>query len=159
MIVPVWTDSIYLAKLEKFLKALAARYDGNPNIAFMDIRGYGNWGENHVFLFDNNSTPLTAGQYQTLYLAMYRRIFPKTLLVTANSLPELDPAFEWGIQNGIAGRNDGAIYDRNVAYFLQKYQNKLPAILEFWGSYQNMCNIGRWQDDYVRQDIENAYAS
>ena len=34
---PDFGDPIFLAKLEKFLTAMAARYDGNPNVAFIDI--------------------------------------------------------------------------------------------------------------------------
>jgi hypothetical protein len=34
---PDFLDSIFLAKLDRFLAAMARRYDGNPNLAFIDI--------------------------------------------------------------------------------------------------------------------------
>ena len=38
---PEYNDSIFLAKLDHFLEALAARYDNNPNVAFIDIGHFG----------------------------------------------------------------------------------------------------------------------
>lgn len=46
--IPVWTDEIFLKKLNAFIKALGTRYNGNPDIAYIDIRSYGNWGEQHL---------------------------------------------------------------------------------------------------------------
>ena len=34
---PDFGDPVFLAKLEKFIAALAARYDGRPEVAFVDI--------------------------------------------------------------------------------------------------------------------------
>src|ERR1039457_2308327 len=34
---PDFADPIFLEKLERFLAAMAARYDGNPNVAFVDV--------------------------------------------------------------------------------------------------------------------------
>ena len=45
---PDFVDPVFLAKLENFLKAFAARYDGRPEVAFMDIGTYGMWGEGHT---------------------------------------------------------------------------------------------------------------
>lgn len=45
---PAFDDPVFLAKLEAFLRAMAARYDGNPDVAFIDIGSYGMWGEGHT---------------------------------------------------------------------------------------------------------------
>ena len=45
---PDFADPVFIAKLDTFLKAMAARYDGNPNVAFIDIGSYGMWGEGHT---------------------------------------------------------------------------------------------------------------
>ena len=42
-----WDDPVFL-KLKAFVRALGKHYDGNPDIAFLDIRSYGNWGEGHI---------------------------------------------------------------------------------------------------------------
>lgn len=163
--VPVWNDPVYLQKLEKFMRALAERYDNNPDIAYMDIRSYGSCGSNEIWGFiDPNSMltmeRITASEYQNLHLQMYRNLFQHLHLVTVNSdTANLDPAFYWGIDQGIAGRNDGAIADRSGAGKLWKYRNKLPAILEFASSYPEMRDTGVWRDDYLYQDIANSCAT
>lgn len=43
-----WDDPVFLTKLKAFVQALGKHYDGNPDIAFMDIRSYGNWGERRL---------------------------------------------------------------------------------------------------------------
>ena len=35
---------MFLEKLDHFLAAMARRYDGNPNVAFIDIGSFGMWG-------------------------------------------------------------------------------------------------------------------
>lgn len=45
---PDFADPVYLEKLENFLRAFAARYDGRDEVAFVDIGTYGMWGEGHT---------------------------------------------------------------------------------------------------------------
>ena len=45
---PDYGDPVFLDKLEAFLIAMAQRYDGNENVAFIDIGSYGVWGEGHT---------------------------------------------------------------------------------------------------------------
>lgn len=45
---PDFADPVFLAKLDNFLQAVAARYEGNPHVAFLDIGTYGMWGEGHT---------------------------------------------------------------------------------------------------------------
>ena len=42
---PDYSNCIYQEEWGKFVEALRSRYDGNPNIAFIDISGYGNFNE------------------------------------------------------------------------------------------------------------------
>jgi hypothetical protein len=43
--VPDYSNCVYQEEWSNFVQALAARYDGNPDIAFIDISGYGNFNE------------------------------------------------------------------------------------------------------------------
>ena len=45
---PDWNDPVFLARAEALLKALAAKYDGDRRIAWIDIGIYGSWGEWHT---------------------------------------------------------------------------------------------------------------
>ena len=42
---PDYSNCVYQEEWSKFVQALAAQYDGNPDIAFIDISGYGNFNE------------------------------------------------------------------------------------------------------------------
>src|SRR5512137_1803006 len=45
---PVFDDPVFLAKLDHFLAAFAARYDGKPWLRYLDIGSIGDWGEGHA---------------------------------------------------------------------------------------------------------------
>ena len=45
---PDFDDPVFLQKLDNFLAAAAARYDGNPHVAFIDVGSFGVWGEGHT---------------------------------------------------------------------------------------------------------------
>ena len=44
---PIYDDPVFLEKLERFLAAFAARYDGKPWLRYVDIGSIGDWGEGH----------------------------------------------------------------------------------------------------------------
>ncbi|ESQ83846.1 hypothetical protein AEAC466_10980 [Asticcacaulis sp. AC466] len=46
--VPDWNSPYFLDRYRKLFMALGKRYNGDPRIAWVDIRGYGNWGEGHL---------------------------------------------------------------------------------------------------------------
>ncbi|MEK3721293.1 LamG-like jellyroll fold domain-containing protein [Paenibacillus sp. FSL H8-0034] len=46
--VPVWNDPVFISKMGQFITALKDRYNGDPNIEFIDARTFGNWGEWHL---------------------------------------------------------------------------------------------------------------
>jgi hypothetical protein len=45
---PHYYDPVFLTKHENLIKALAARYDGHPDIDYIDIGSVGRWGEWHT---------------------------------------------------------------------------------------------------------------
>ena len=46
---PVFDDPVFLAKLDRFLAAFAARYDRQPWVRYVDIGSIGDWGEGHTW--------------------------------------------------------------------------------------------------------------
>ncbi|MFT4075170.1 MAG: DUF4832 domain-containing protein [Asticcacaulis sp.] len=46
--VPDWNSPYLLDRWQKLFAALGRHFDGDPRIAWVDLRGYGNWGEGHV---------------------------------------------------------------------------------------------------------------
>ena len=46
--IPDWNDPLFLTRWHALWAAIGKRYDGDPRIAWVDMRGYGNWGEGHL---------------------------------------------------------------------------------------------------------------
>jgi len=46
---PDYDDPVFLQKLDKFLKAVAERYDNDPGMDFIDVGSFGVWGEGHTW--------------------------------------------------------------------------------------------------------------
>lgn len=75
---PDYNDPIFLQKHEAFLRAVAERYDGTPEIAFIDVGSFGVWGEMHNFW----STKLDYDAETIMrHLDLYARVFKNTLVV------------------------------------------------------------------------------
>lgn len=72
---PDYDDPLFLRHLDRFLAAAAARYDGNPHVAFVDIGSIGIWGEGN---------PCTRGYplspYKT-HIDLHFKHFKQALLV------------------------------------------------------------------------------
>ena len=73
-------DPIFLDKLGYFLAAAAARYDGSPEVAFIDVGSFGIWGEGHTG--SSSRLPYSALTIQR-HFDLYKKHFKHTLL-TAN---------------------------------------------------------------------------
>ncbi len=84
---PLWApdfdDPIFLAKLDAFLAAAAKRYDGDPNVAFIDIGSFGLWGEGHTGFSRLHYEPEVVIRHIDLHLKHFRR----TLLVAQDDWP------------------------------------------------------------------------
>lgn len=93
---PVYDDPVFLEKLGNFLCAMAARYDGDPNVAFVDIGSLGIYGEGNP----RPDYPLTAEEksqgggvdpdrfpppwktrLSKLHIDLWRKNFTKTQLI------------------------------------------------------------------------------
>ena len=75
---PDFDDPVFLEKLDHFLAAAGARYDGNPEVAFLDIGTLGAWGEGHT-------VPSTQKPYSAAtalrQMELYHKHFPHTLVM------------------------------------------------------------------------------
>ena len=94
---PDYSDPIYLTKQEEFLRAFGERYDGNPNIEFLDIGSYGIWGEWHT------THPASIAVRQQI-VDMYLKAFPQTRLIYMSDDAEL---MNYALAHGAGLRRDG----------------------------------------------------
>lgn len=157
-VIPVWTDEIFLQEVNDFVEALGERYNGNETIAFIDIRSYGNWGEQHLGVIGGDE--LTAEQMKELYMEPYVNAFTDTLLVTPIGTSGYSELYNWSVDNGIALRRDGIFnsYDIGLDNFLYAY-GKLPTIFEYYNGYPERKADGTWNSDDLKNEIDRWKAS
>lgn len=154
--IPVWTDKIFLEKQNNFIKALSERYDGNENIAFIDIRSYGNFGEQHLGTIGGKY--LTSDELQELYLKPYSETFSKTLLVSPCGESRYNSAYSWGIGHGISLRRDGIFKWSDGSECLMAY-GKLPTVFEYTADYNWMKKNNYWSTENLLQYVKNGKPS
>jgi hypothetical protein len=167
---PDFKDPVFLAKLDKFLAALAERYDGSPDVAFIDIGSFGVWGEGHTL----PSTKLKY-DYRTrkIHVDLHCKHFKETLLVINDDFagPYQQgrnlPITDYALSKGLALRDDSIMAQGGKnAYFhadlAQSFWPILPVILEC-GHYGPLKKKGNWQDGslYLKamEDYHASYAS
>jgi hypothetical protein len=139
-LVPVFDDPIFLQKLERFVKALAARYDGNPRVAFIDIRSYGNWGEAHMHPYRK---PDIAPELFQKHLQMHRDAFRQTRLMVPGGNQKYEALYDWAVSVGIGMRRDGICGNSNGSETL-RCDGIMPGVFELFGPYEMMKDLGWW---------------
>lgn len=166
---PDFTDRIYLQKLEKFLAAMAARYDGNPNVAFIDIGTFGLWGEGHT-LMTSCLTQKQTNKAVRKHIDLHVKYFKHTLLCISDDVigPEAPgkhfPLTDYALSKGVSLRDDSImVQPAPKSWFhsemAQEYWPKLPVILEHehFGSSKER---GAWGDgSLLIKSIEDYHAS
>ncbi len=74
---PDYGDPIFLAKLENFHRAFAARYDGKPWLEYVHIGSYGDWGEGHTSFSSRKSFPV---KVLKKHIDIYKKYYVKSTL-------------------------------------------------------------------------------
>src|SRR5208282_410820 len=82
---PDYLDPIFLEKLDHFLAALARHYDGNPNVAFIDIGSFGMWGEGHTG-FSSRLTQAQTFVVVKKHIDLYLKHFHRALLCISDDV-------------------------------------------------------------------------
>ena len=161
---PDYADPIYLDKHGAFLKALGERYDGRPDIEFLDIGSYGIWGEWHT---ENPAPVAVRKQIVDLYL----RAFRKTPLVFMSDDAEV---LDYALAKGTGFRRDGVgspWHEQNwigskkyagVAGMADTWKHA-PMVFEWFGDYDylqsrkwsfdaavNFMLSNHWVHDHIR---------
>lgn len=164
---PDYNDPIFLEKLDQFLAALAARYDGNPEVAFIDVGSFGVWGEGHTFASSRIKYP---AETVIRHIDLYRKHFKKTLLAANDDYVMTEggeKAIEHALHTGLTLRDDSILVQpRPKSYFhaemAQAFWPRWPVILEC-EHYGPSKNRGAWEDGtlYLRAVLEYhaSYAS
>ncbi len=159
---PDYDDPVFLHKLDNFLSALAKRYDGNPEVAFIDVGSLGVWGEGHTFASTRRQISVeTVKKHIDLYLKHF-----KCTLLAANDDFSFhgDETIEYARQKGLTLRDDSVLVQGGEnAYFhagmAQAFWRERPVILEC-EHYGPSKERGYWQDgSKYLQAVEEYHAS
>ncbi|NLH99233.1 MAG: DUF4832 domain-containing protein [Chthonomonadales bacterium] len=158
---PDYDDPVFLEKHEKFLAAAAARYDGNPNVAFIDVGSFGVWGEGHLFASTQRKYPAATVKR---HIDLYARLFPRTLLAANDDFSfQGDETIAYALSKGMTLRDDSILVQPPPnSYFhaemAQAFWPKLPVILEH-EHYQGSVDRGAWRRELFLKAIEEYHAA
>ncbi|MFO0928886.1 MAG: DUF4832 domain-containing protein [Gemmataceae bacterium] len=169
---PLWDpdfgDPVFLAKLDRFLAAMAARYDGNPNVAFIDIGSYGMWGEGHTMM--SSRVPAEkADPIVRRHIDLHVKHFKKTRLCISDDVAGPNkpgrefPLMRYAISKGVTLRDDSILVEPPPrswyhAEMAQAFWPTMPVILEhehFGPSQQRKA----WDARLLIKSVEDYHAS
>lgn len=166
---PDFADPIFLQKLEMFLKAMAARYDGNSKVEFIDIGTYGMWGEGHTGA-SSRVPPERSDAIVRQHIDLHAKLFPRTLLCISDDIVGHDapgrrfPLTDYALSKGVTIRDDSICVQPPPrswyhAEMAQEFWPKLPVILEHehFGSSKKR---NAWGDgSLLLRSVEDYHAS
>lgn len=165
---PVFDDPVYLEKLKNFLDAAGRRYNGNPNVEFIDVGTFGMWGEGHT----GGSSRLN--QEETLrvvklHIDLHLAAFPDTRLCISDDVDGganetgVYPATDYARSKGVTLRDDSILVQKAPRMWYHpdmadRFWRTMPVILEHehYGSSQKK---GAWDNALLIQSVEDLHAA
>ncbi len=166
---PDYLDPVFLAKLDHFLAAMARRYDGNPNVAFIDVGSFGMWGEGHTGFSSRLNDEQTLKVVKR-HMDLHVKNFKQTQLcisddVAGPSTPGRHfPAMDYAISKGISMRDDSILVQPPPnswyhAEMAQEFWPRMPVIIEH-EHYGGSKARNAWGDgSLLLKSVEDYHAS
>ena len=165
---PDFGDPVFLAKLEKFIAALAARYDGRPEVAFVDIGSYGLWGEGHTFMSSKVSEEKRAVDIPR-HIDLWLKYFKHTQLVISDDIDGNAnqsgkyPILDYARSKGVAWRDDSILVEAPPRSWYhadqaERYWRTLPVVLEH-EHYAGSVKGKAWSPELLVKSVEDMHAS
>jgi hypothetical protein len=155
---PAFDDPVFLAKLDRFLAAFAARYDGKPWLRYVDIGSIGDWGEGHCWAGSRKDLSFAV---RKLHVDLHLKYFKRTQLVISDDYVHAlnDPAERASLHqhiltNGISYRDDSIMVDgyfagtsdrftvRSPEFFDDAFR-RMPTVFEL-EHYGKVKSLGNW---------------
>lgn len=163
---PIYDDPIFLEKVENFVKKMASRYDGNPNISFIDIGHMGLWGEGHTVLTTQIDYDINVLKR---HIDLYCKYFKKTQLCISDDFAGHDkrgyrfPITDYAFSKGVTIRDDSILVQLPPRHWYhsemaQLFWPKMPVILET-NHYGAGKLDGTWNNELLMQSVEDYHAS
>ncbi len=156
---PVFDDPVFLARLDRFLAAFAARYDHQPWLRYVDIGSVGDWGEGHSWAGSRKEVGFAARKQ---HVDLHLKHFKRTRLVVSDDFVYAlsDPAerqalHRYVLTNGISYRDDSILVNgylagtsdrftvRSPEFFADAYR-QTPTVFEL-EHYGTVKRLGNWE--------------
>ncbi len=145
---------------------MAARYDGNPQVAFVDVGSLGVWGEGHTWA--STRRPILPATVKR-HIDLYKKHFKNTLLAANDDMggPQAvgpGEVMQYAVDQGLTLRDDSILVQPGKnAYFhaawAQPFWPRVPVILES-EHYGSSKARGCWKDGSLYlQAVEDYHAS
>jgi len=162
---PDWLDPVFLAKYENFIKAAAARWDGNPSVAFIDVGSFGMWGEGHTY----STSQLPAEKTREIGLVhakLLRRHFTQTPVLMSDDIAggwnraADDPAMAELRRLGIGFRDDSIMCSKHPNHWFhggwaRKFVAAgLPVVVEAGHDYADKNNETKFDGGFLQSTVE-----
>lgn len=165
---PDFVDPVFLAKLERFLRAMAARYDGNPDVAFIDIGTYGLWGEGHTGASSRVPQERMDEEVKR-HIDLHVKCFARSLLCISDDVSGPSnrsgtyPLLDYARAKGVTLRDDSILVQPppNSWYHAdqaQRFWPDLPVILEH-EHYGSSVARKAWDPELLVKAVEEYHAS
>ena len=163
---PVYDDPVFLEKYTGFLKAFAARYDGDSSVAFVDVGSFGMYGEGHT----GDTSKLSRAETERiarLHMELHRKWLPHTYLVISDDVAGSTskaadlPLLKFARSLGIGLRDDSLMCSKFGWYhdhWGRLFAPTLPVVLET-GHYTLCSARGNWRKDRILESVEKHQAS
>lgn len=134
---PDYSDPIFLEKHGNFLRAAAVRFDGNPDVAFIDVGSFGTWGEGHTSFSGGRHYDAAA---KIKHLDLYAAHFTNTVLVAGDDLLKIQhrdskPLIDRAVELDMALRDDSVLVGNRARVaesegMAARFWPRKPVILE-----------------------------
>jgi hypothetical protein len=162
--VPEWTDNpIFFEKMEQFVDELGEKYNGHPDIEFIDIGSFGTWGEGHLFNLEidregnRHSTPSVIEMMDN-YFKPYMDAFPDIPLVTVGGESKFQDVYNWAALQGVSARSDGIPVFSDGSQ-LTYVHGVGPGIIEMSATYREFIERGQWDAQKIADSYKIGKAS
>jgi hypothetical protein len=165
---PDYLDAVFLEKLDHFLAAMARRYDGNPNVAFIDVGSFGMWGEGHTGFSSRLSEEQTLAVTKK-HIDLHLKHFKHTLLCISDDVAGASkpgrhfPAMDYALSKGVTMRDDSILVQAPPhswyhAEMAEEFWPRLPVILEH-EHYGPSKARKAWSGELLLKSVQDYHAS
>lgn len=86
---PDWNAEEFLAAWEQLMGRLGERYSGDPRLGWVDVGGYGSWGEWHIVQMPPGTEPITTANARRMITAVLTAFPDEQVVINAGGFAPL----------------------------------------------------------------------